>query len=129
MKILLFTRCTRLWKKKKTLKCVITNFHVFIRKPVLQTCAEQLISSDEFDIGQNNWYEIYPDRHLDKFEQKAIRLFSVSYWSTFILRVMSRPPNISIQFIELSSLHKFYTLTNLYIPPGLWKIFKFMLFR
>ena len=54
-------------KKKKKLKRVITNFHVFIRKPELQTCAEQLISSDEFDIGQNNWYEIYPDMNFVLF--------------------------------------------------------------
>ena len=38
-----------------------------MRKPVLQTCAEQLISSDEFDIGQNNWYEIYPDMNFVLF--------------------------------------------------------------
>ena len=33
---------------------------------------------------------------------------------------MQRPPNIFIEPIALSSLHKFYFLTNLYIPPWLW---------
>ena len=56
MKILLFARCTWLWKE--ILKYVIMNFHAFMRKPVLQACAEQLISSIEFEIGQNNQYEI-----------------------------------------------------------------------
>ena len=46
--------------KKKSLKYVIINFHVFVRKPVLKMCAEQLISGAVFQIGQNNWYEIYP---------------------------------------------------------------------
>ena len=47
--------------ENKSLKCVIMNFHVLMRKPVLQPWAEQLISGVAFDIGQNNWYEIYPD--------------------------------------------------------------------
>ena len=40
--------------KKKSLKYVIINFHVFVRKPVLKMCAEQLISGAVFQIGQNN---------------------------------------------------------------------------
>ena len=40
---------------------VIIIFHVFMRKPVLQICAAQLIPGVEFQIGQNNRYEIYPD--------------------------------------------------------------------
>ena len=42
-----------------------------MRKPVLQMCAEQLISGFEFQIGQNNWFEIYPDKNMktvDKFD-------------------------------------------------------------
>ena len=50
--------------KKKSLKCVIINFHVFMHKPVLQICAEQFISGVEFQIGQNNRYETYPDMDL-----------------------------------------------------------------
>ena len=40
--------------KKKSLKYVIINFHVYMRKPVLKICAEQLISGVVFQIGQNN---------------------------------------------------------------------------
>ena len=51
-----------IWKmfsyKEKLLKSVIINFHVFMREPVLQICAEQFISGLEFQIGQNNRYEI-----------------------------------------------------------------------
>ena len=36
----------------------IVNFYVFMRKPVLQMCAKQLISGVEFQISQNNRYEI-----------------------------------------------------------------------
>ena len=54
-----------IWKmfgyKKKSLKCVIVNFHVFMRKLVPQMCAEQLISGVEFQISQNNRHEIYPE--------------------------------------------------------------------
>ena len=46
---------------------VIINFYVFMRKPVLQICAEQLISGVEFQIGQNNRYEIYPDMNFISF--------------------------------------------------------------
>ena len=53
--------------EKKSLKRVIINFHVFMRKPVQQICAEQLISGAEFQIGQNNRYEIYPDMNLISF--------------------------------------------------------------
>ena len=35
-----------------------------MRKPVLQISAEQLISGVEFQIGQNNQYEIYPDMNF-----------------------------------------------------------------
>ena len=60
----------KIWKmfgyKKKSLKCVI-NFHVFMRKLVLQICAEQLISGVEFQICQNNRYEIYPDMNFISF--------------------------------------------------------------
>ena len=38
-----------------------------MRKPVLQICAEQLIAGVEFQIGQNDRYEIYPDRILHHF--------------------------------------------------------------
>ena len=52
------------WKmfgyKKKALKCVIINFHVFMR-------AEQLISDVESQIGQNNRYEFYPDMNFISF--------------------------------------------------------------
>ena len=44
--------------EKKSLKCVIINFPVFMCKPVLQTCREQLILGTEFETGQNNQYEI-----------------------------------------------------------------------
>ena len=59
------------WKmfsyKKKSLKCVIINFHVFMRKPVLQICAEQLIPGVESQIGQNNRYEIYRNMNFISF--------------------------------------------------------------
>ena len=38
-----------------------------MRKPVLQKSAEQLISGAEFQIGQNNRYEIYPDINFVPF--------------------------------------------------------------
>ena len=47
--------------------CVIINFHVFMREPVLQICAEQLILGIEFQIGQNNRYEIYSDMNFISF--------------------------------------------------------------
>ena len=56
MKILLFACCTRLGKEI-TEMCYSD---VLMSKPVLQTCKEKLISSVEFDIGQNKRYEIYP---------------------------------------------------------------------
>ena len=40
------------------------NFHIFMRKLVLQTCAEQFKSGAEFQIGQNKRYEIYPDMNF-----------------------------------------------------------------
>ena len=43
---------------KRNLEVCYYDFHAFMRKPVLQACAEQLISSIEFEIGQNNQYEI-----------------------------------------------------------------------
>ena len=52
---------------KKSLNCAIMNVYVFMRKPVLQTCAEQLISGVEFDIGQHNRYESYPDINFISF--------------------------------------------------------------
>ena len=65
------TPSKNIWKmfgyEKKSLKRVIINFHVFMRKPVQQICAEQLISGVEFQIGQNNRYEIYPDMNLISF--------------------------------------------------------------
>ena len=67
MKIHVDKICTlhRLWEK--SLKCVIMNFHVFMRKLVLQKRAEQFISSFEIDIGQNNQCEIYPDMNFKLF--------------------------------------------------------------
>ena len=54
--------------KKKSLKSVINNFHVFMRKPVPQILlAERLISGVEFQIGQNNQYEIYPEMNFISF--------------------------------------------------------------
>ena len=53
--------------KEKSLKCVIINFHVLMRKPVLKICAEQLISGVEFEISQNNQYEIYPSMSFISF--------------------------------------------------------------
>ena len=50
--------------KTKLLKPVTINFHVFMREPELQICAEQFISGVEFQIGQNNRYETYPDMDL-----------------------------------------------------------------
>ena len=38
-----------------------------MREPVLQICAEQLISGVEFQIGQNNGYEIYPNMNFISF--------------------------------------------------------------
>ena len=66
--------------KYKSLKYVIMNFHIFMRKLALQTCAEQLISGVEFQIGQNNRYElpryefrtISKRKHLVKLDQKTI---------------------------------------------------------
>ena len=52
--------------EEKSLKCIITNFHVFMRKHLLQTCAEQLISGVNFQIGQNNQYEIVIYLRIDK---------------------------------------------------------------
>ena len=82
--------------EKKSLKCVI--------KPVLQTCAEQLISGVEFEIDTDIkstpiWilYHFLTCNNLDKFDHKAIWLFSVSYWLIFIPEFMLRPPNISIE--------------------------------
>ena len=67
MKIYVDKICTlhRLWEK--SLKCVIMNFHVFMRKLVLEKYAEQFISSFEFDIGQNDRCEIYPDMNFKSF--------------------------------------------------------------
>ena len=53
--------------KTKLLKPVTINFHVFMREPELQICAEQFISGVEFQIGQNNRYEIYPDMNFIPF--------------------------------------------------------------
>ena len=53
--------------KKKLLKSVIINFHVFMREPVPQILAERLISGVEFQIGQNNQYEIYPEMNFISF--------------------------------------------------------------
>ena len=53
--------------EKKSLKCAIMNFHIFMRKLVLQTCADQLILGVEFQIGQNNRYEIWPDMNFISF--------------------------------------------------------------
>ena len=54
--------------EKKSLKCVI--------KPVLQTCAEQLISGVEFEMDtetKSTRYEFYIiSKHLDKFSHTAI---------------------------------------------------------
>ena len=93
--MLLFERCMQPWKKK-SLKCVI--------KPVLKTCAEQLISGVEFEIDTDIkstpiWilYHFLTCNNLDKFDHKAIWLFSVSYWLIFIPEFMLRPPNISIE--------------------------------
>ena len=38
-----------------------------MHKPALQICAEQLISRVEFEISQNNRYEIYPDMNFISF--------------------------------------------------------------
>ena len=38
-----------------------------MRKPVLQAGAEQFVSGVEFEIGQNNRYEIYPDMNFMSF--------------------------------------------------------------
>ena len=43
---------------------VFMNFHVFMHKPVLQTYTEQLTSGFEFQISQNNRYEMYPQNEL-----------------------------------------------------------------
>ena len=40
------------------------NIHVFMSKPVLQICAEELILGVEFETGQNSGYEIYPDMNF-----------------------------------------------------------------
>ena len=56
------------YNKKKSLKCVIINFHVFVPKAVLQICAQQLITGVEFQTGQNNRYEIYPDMNFISFK-------------------------------------------------------------
>ena len=50
--------------KKKSLKYVIINFHVFVRKPVLQICGDRVKLGAEFQIGQDNQYEIYPDMNF-----------------------------------------------------------------
>ena len=66
----LFRRTSERWMfgcKKKSLKSAVINFHVFMREPVLQICAEQLLSCGEFQIGQNNRYEIYPVRNFISF--------------------------------------------------------------
>ena len=47
----------------------------------------------------------------------------------FRIALKDASSNISIDPIGLSSFHKFYFLTNLYIPLWLWKICKFMVFR
>ena len=53
--------------ENKSLKRTIVNFHVLIRKSLLQICAEQLISGVEFQISQNNRYEIYTDMNFISF--------------------------------------------------------------
>ena len=45
---------TLLQSTKDILSETIIIFHVFMRKPVLQICAERLISGVEFQIGQND---------------------------------------------------------------------------
>ena len=52
------------YKKKSPKYVIIINFHVFMRKPVLQICAEQLISGVEFQISQNSRNEVYPDMNF-----------------------------------------------------------------
>ena len=42
-----------------------------MRKTVQQICTEQLIAGVEFQIGQNDRYEIHPNRilhHLDQLD-------------------------------------------------------------
>ena len=58
----------------------------------LQTGAEQVITGVEFQIGQSNRYEIYPDMNFisppnmraGKLDQKAVGVSPVLYGSVLI---------------------------------------------
>ena len=55
---------TRWWEKKTFSVMNHYNFYFFCTQSALQTFTEQVISGIEFQIGQNNRYEIYPDMNF-----------------------------------------------------------------
>ena len=66
--------------ERKPLKYTIMNFYIFVCKPISQICPKQIMSGAEFQIGQNNQYEIYGFHIISKHVniwQRVIWFFSL----------------------------------------------------
>ena len=64
------------------------NFYIFVCKPISQICPKQIMSGAEFQIGQNNQYEIYGFHIISKrkhlTEGDMIFQFDISQFSYWV---------------------------------------------